>query len=89
LRRRSELSILSLNLQGIFSVTVIVTVSVTVSLSESPVPCGTGMIVKTALPGFAPPTTVVVGLGTRVKLVSGGEGGWATGAGDEELGAGI
>ena len=47
------------------------------------------MIVKTALSGLAPPTIVVVGLGTRVKLVSGGEGGWATGAGDEELGAGI
>lgn len=61
----------------------------TVSLPEFPVPCGTGMIVKTAFPGVAPPTTVVVGLGTRVKLVSGGEGGWATGAGDEELGAGI
>ncbi len=47
------------------------------------------MIVKTALPGFTPPTTGAVGLGTSVKLVSTGKGGWGTGAGDEGLGAGI
>jgi hypothetical protein len=86
---RSELSKSALNLQGILSVTVTVTVSVTVSLSETPVPWGTGMIVRTALPGFAPPATVVVGLGVRVRLACDGESGWATGAGDDELGAGI
>jgi hypothetical protein len=58
----------------IFSVTVTVTVSVTVSFSEPPVICGTGMIVRTALPG-PPPTAFVVDEDVRVESGCGGAGG--------------